>query len=149
MGDTSDLRIIYACKNNPQQGQTCIKIIYTADVIQGSGWACVYWQNPANNWGTQPNAGYDLSGATKLGFWARGEKGGEIVEFKMGGIVGEYGDSDSASSGPVRLTSDWTEYSIDLTNLDLSYITGGFCISMSAVESPDGAIFYLDEIVYE
>jgi len=38
----------------------------------------------------------------KLSFWARGDKGGEkIAEFKVGGITGEHGDSDSASIGPV------------------------------------------------
>ncbi len=149
MGDTSDVRIVYACKDDPHQGQACIKIIYTADVIQGSGWAGVYWQNPANNWATQPNAGYDLTGAKKLSFWARGDKGGEIVEFKMGGIIGEYGDSDGASTGPVQLTRDWSEYFIDLTDLNLSHIIGGFCFSISAVENSDGAIFYLDDIVYK
>ena len=35
-------------------------------------------------------------------------------------------DSDSASSDPINLTKEWKEYSIDLTNKDLSHIIGGF-----------------------
>ncbi len=149
MGDVSDIRMIYACKDNPHDGETCIKVRYSADMLQGAGWAGIFWQKPANNWATVPNAGYNLTGANKLTFWARSEKGGEIVEFKMGGIIGEYGDSDSASAGPVQLNTDWTEYAIDLTGLDLSYIIGGFCFSISAMESSEGSIFYLDDIVYK
>jgi hypothetical protein len=149
MGDTSDIRMTYASFDNPYEGETSIKVIYSANMLQGAGWAGIFWQNPANNWATEPDAGYNLTGATRLTLWARGEKGGEIVEFKMGGIIGEYGDSDSASTGPVQLTTDWTQYSIDLSGLDLSYIIGGFCFSISAVENSDGAVFYLDDIVYE
>ena len=148
MGDTSDVRMTYACSENPHSGSTCMKVRYSANVIQGAGWTGVFWQNPANNWGTKPNAGYNLTGAKKLSFWAKGDKGGEIVEFKMGGIIGEYGDSDGASAGPVQLTGDWVEHSIDLRGLDLSHIIGGFCFSISAMENPDGATFYLDDIGY-
>ncbi len=38
------------------------------------------------NWGSYANAGVDLRGATELQFWARGEKGGERVEFFAMGI---------------------------------------------------------------
>ena len=107
------------------------------------------WQNPANNWGAR-DGGFDLTGATKLTFWAKGEKGGEVItEFKMGGITGEYGDSDSIGMGPVVLTNEWKKYAIDLEGLDLSYISGGFCWSASKMDNPDGFVIFLDEIKYE
>ena len=148
MGDHGDLRVDQNCKDVPYSGSSCIKIIYTAKASQGARWTGIYWQNPANNWGNR-DGGFDLSGATKLTFWAKGEKGGERIEdFKMGGIMGEYSDSDSAGIGPVVLTQDWKQYTIDLRGKDLSYIIGGFCLATNADVNPEGATFYLDEISY-
>ena len=149
MGDFGDIRINQNLKGNAYSGSSAMKITYTAKGAQGARWAGVYWQNPANNWGTR-DGGFDLSGATKLTFWAKGEKGGErIEEFKIGGIMGEYFDSDSAGIGPVVLTTEWKEYTIDLRGKDLSYIIGGFCWATNADVNPEGATFYLDEIKYD
>jgi len=149
MGDWGDIKFDAGWKENPYLGTTCIKITYTANMSQGARWAGIYWQNPANNWGSI-DGGYDLSKATKLTFWARGEKGGErIEEFKVGGIMGEYSDSDSASIGPVILNKEWTKYEIDLRGKDMSYIIGGFCWATNVDVNPEGAVFYLDEIRYE
>lgn len=148
MGDTSDISLSYASKENPHAGVTCIEVMYSAALSQGAGWAGIYWQNPPNNWGAQPG-GYDLSGANKLSFWAKGENGDEIVEFKMGGIMGSCGDTDQASTGPIQLTADWQQYTIDVSMLDLSHIIGGFMFAISSMENPEGATFYLDDIVYE
>jgi hypothetical protein len=149
MGDYGDIKYDGAFKDNPYLGDTCIKIIYNGKAMQGARWAGIFWQNPANNWGGV-DAGFDLSKATKLTFWARGEKGEErIEEFKVGGIMGEYSDSDSASIGPVILNKEWTQYSIDLKGKDISYIIGGFCWATNIDNNPEGAVFYLDEIKYE
>jgi len=149
MGDYGDMKIDGNWKNNPYSGSSCLKITYSAKASQGARWAGMYWQNPANNWGSK-DGGLDLTGAVKLSFWARGENGGErIEEFKMGGIMGEYSDSDSAGIGPVVLTKDWKQYSVDLRGKDLSYIIGGFCWSTNADVNPEGATFYLDDIKYE
>lgn len=148
MGDYGAIKVDPAWKNEPHSGKSCIKWTYTGEIPQGAGWAGVYWQNPANNWG-RVDGGFNLSGAKKLTFWARGEKGGEIVEFKMGGINGEFADSDSNSTGRVELTKEWKQYSIDLAGLDLSYISGGFVWVASKIDNPDGFVFYLDDIRYE
>jgi len=144
---SQDLKFDQSWKEDPYLGDTCIKISYKDN--SGIRWAGVYWQHPANNWGAV-NSSYDLSGAARLTFWARGKKGGErIEEFKVGGIMGEYSDSDSASIGPVILNKEWTRYTIDLRGKDMSYIIGGFCWSTNADVNPEGVIFYLDEIKYE
>jgi hypothetical protein len=149
MGDYGDLKIGTTSTEDPYLGTTCVKIIYNGKIAQGARWVGMYWQNPANNWGSI-DAGYDLSRAVKITFWARGAKGGErIEEFKMGGIMGEYSDSDSAGIGPVILNKEWTQYSIDLKGKDLSYVIGGFCWSTNVDVNPEGAVFYLDEIKYE
>ncbi|MBU4343293.1 MAG: hypothetical protein KKG21_04715 [Candidatus Omnitrophica bacterium] len=149
MGDYSDIAIDTASFENPHSGTTCIKIVYSNDVSQGARWGGVYWQNPANNWGDR-QGGYDLTGAAKLSFWVRGENGGErIEEFKIGGITGLYPDSDIAGIGPVLLSTEWTQYEIDLRGKDLSYISGGFAWATNLDVNPEGATFYLDDIRYE
>jgi len=149
MGDYGDITTDDGCTTDPHSGKHCMKITYNAKGAQGAGWMGIYWQNPANNWGTM-KGGYDLSQYTKLTFWARGEKGGEVInEFKVGGITGAYPDSDATSMGPITLSKDWKQYEIDLKGLDLSFISGGFEFSASKAENPDGFTIYLDDIKYE
>ena len=149
MGDYSDAKIDANSFDNPHSGTTCIKVTYSNAASQGARWAGMYWQSPANNWGDK-KGGFDLTGAKKLTFWARGEKGGERgEEVKLGGITGLYPDSDIAGIGPVMLTEEWKKYEIDLSGKDLSYISGGFCWSTNLDVNPDGAVFYLDDIKYE
>lgn len=137
-------------KQDCYDGSSCIKIVY--DIVcsrEDQKWAGIYWLNPANNWGKQ-KGGFNLEGAQRLTFWARGEKGGErIEEFKIGGIAGDYPDSDMAMIGPVLLTKEWREYSIDLRGKDLSYISGGFSWSTFVDVNPQECAFYIDNIQYE
>jgi len=129
-------------------GRTSVKITYKA---KGSeGWAGVYWLSPANNWGKVKGAGFDFSKARKMTFWIRGEKGTEVVtEIKVGGVAGgAYPDSDVAGLGPLKLSTDWDQYTLDLTGKDLRHIIGGFCFVLRRADNPNGAIFYIDEIVF-
>jgi len=149
MGDYGDIKLDIGSTQDPYLGDTCVKITYTGEGTQGARWAGIYWQHPPNNWGAI-DAGFDLTKATKVTFWARGEAGGErIEEFKIGGIMGEYSDSDTAGIGPVVLNKEWTQYTIDLRGKDLSSIIGGFCWATNVDVNPNGATFYLDEIKYE
>lgn len=150
MGDYSDIKVNVQSTEAPYSGETCIKTTYTNARTQGQGWAGVYWMNPANNWGTTPKAGFGIGKATKLTFWAKGAKGDESVTFKMGGIFnGPNPDSDVAQVGPVKLTKDWQQFTIDLRGKDLSYVIGGFCWATDMDSNPDGITFYLDDIRYE
>ena len=149
MGDYGDIKYEGSSKEDPYLGDSCIKIIYSGKKTQGSGWAGIFWQNPANNWGNV-DAGFDLSKATSLTFWAKGAKGGErLEEVKVGGIMGEFSDSDSVVIGPVILNKEWTKYTIDLKGKDASYVIGGFCWAINVDNNPEGATFYLDEIKFE
>lgn len=134
------------------EGKSCVKVIYDIECSKkGRNWAGIYWLNPADNWGER-KGGYHLSGATKLTFMARGEKGGErIEEFKIGGVGRgmDYPDSDSAFIGPVILTPEWKEYTIDLRGKDLSYISGGFAWVTNTDVNPEACVFYLDDIEFK
>ena len=150
MGDYADLTLQADNTNNPYAGTTCIKITYRNRASSGARWAGIYWQNPASNWGDSEKGGINLTGVTKLTFWARGEKGEErIEEFKMGGLSGPYPDSATANIGPVILTPEWKQYTIDLVGKDLSHVIGGFAWSANLDNNPNGCTFYLDEIRYE
>ena len=121
---------------------------------------------PSPNFGTVLNAGIDLSGATALTFWARGQQGGEVVDFFMGGVgwtgnavnspcvPGFAGPCPAPDSTPAvkitkTLTTQWTQYSIDLANKDLHYVLGGFGWGVDGALNPNGAVFFLDDIQYE
>jgi len=149
MGDWEDLTFDDAWTANARKN-TCIKITYSGRAGQGNKWAGIYWQHPANNWGNSPTGGFDLTGATKLTFWARGEEGGEKIDtFKVGGINGAHPDSSMSQLSSVTLTKEWTEYTIPLEGKDLSRIIGGFCWATSKALNPRGLTMYLDDIRFE
>jgi hypothetical protein len=129
---------------NAKEGATCLKVDYRA----ADNWAGVVWQSPANDWGDAPG-GHNLTGAKKLTFWARGEQGGEKVNFLVGIIGSEkkYPDSDKAELKDVTLTKDWQPYSIDLEGKDLTQIKTAFGWTLAGQGKP--VTFYLDEIRFE
>ena len=148
-------------------GITCITAHFKAT---GNNWGGWYFMNgvlgstdrqPIPNWGTLANAGYDLSGATSLQFWARGQTGKEVIEFFAFG-VGRDADSgnptapypDSAhkvSAGLKTLSTSWTQYTIPLTGLDLQYVLGGFgwvAAAANQANTQQSITFYLDNIQF-
>ncbi len=141
-----------AWQYDPHDGKTSVRILYDTSCSKaGRKWAGIYWQNPADTWGDR-KGGYDLTGAVRLTFWAKGEIGGErIEEFRTGGlgVNNLYPDSDSAFIGPVILTNEWKQYMIDLRGKDLSYISGGFAWVANVESNPHHCTFYLDDIRFE
>lgn len=147
MGDTMDLNISAARIPSPSGSDHCLRIRYIPEGIWQ--WVGVYWQNPANNWG-QVKGGYNLKGAQKLTFWIKGKNGFErITGIKIGGITGKHSDSDSFTTNSIVLSENWKKFEIPLEGLDLTYISGGFCIVLRREDNPGGCEFYLDDICYE
>ena len=137
------------CDKSPHSPPVCIKVTYKPDP---KGWGGLYWQNQADNWGDKPGDNLSKSGYKKVTFFARGEKGGEIVEFKAGGINTpgkKYKDSFEVAMGKVTLEKKWNQYTISLEGKDLSSVIGGFCWVASKSANPKGVTFYLDDILYE
>lgn len=139
-----------AHRMKPHSAPTSIKITYSFGPTR---WGGIYWQNEPDNWGDRPGANYSGKGFTKITFWARGETGNEIVEFKAGGIdnrVKRYRDSFAATIGRVTLTREWRLYQIDVSKADLSSVMGGFCwVASSDYNSTKSITFYLDDIFLE
>lgn len=149
MGDFQGLYISEGWPMNTHTGPSCIKISYKRKGELTNKWVGVYWQAPENNWGNK-DGGFDLTGAKKLVFWIRGEKGTEVIDnILVGGIKGDKGDSCSVSVGPIDLTQEWQMIEIKLDNQNLSHIIGGFGFSINLASNPENFIFYLDDIYYE
>jgi hypothetical protein len=144
MGTTAAIKLDDKWTDNPHSGATCMRITFDAN----TGFGGIAGQNPPNDWGDLPG-GLDISGATKLTFWARGENGGELVTFKMGilGADKKYADSASAETPEIRLSKQWKQYTIDLEGKDLRRVKTGFVWALSAHGTP--VTFYLDDIRYE
>jgi hypothetical protein len=127
---------------NPHAGTACIKMRFTGDV---GSWVGVAWQHPANNWG-EMDGGHDLSGATQLELWARGEYGGE--RFNIGvGLLGPdtaYPDSGKTSVENIVLKREWQRYRIPLKKIDLSSLKTGFVVTLTGQRT--SVTVYLDSI---
>ena len=147
----------------PHAGATCIQFAYQpsapfAGVVMLNGVLPAGTVAPLPNMGEVHNAGIDLSGATSLVFWARGERGGERITFYMGGSGYEGGtgdvlpgvepDSTTSLSRAFTLTNKWKAYSIDVARANLSYVLNGFGWVASSKDNPGGAVFYVDDIQY-
>ncbi|MBD3342747.1 MAG: hypothetical protein GF353_26860 [Candidatus Lokiarchaeota archaeon] len=150
MGDIGDIILNDNFTNTVHTGRSCIQIQYSAKMSHNKGWSGIYWQYPDKNWGDSPDA-RDLTGATRITFWARGQKGGERVEFKTGGINGKYKDSMGGpySTGVLNLSTGWEQFTINLKGKDLSHVIGGFCWVASSALNPKGCIIYIDDIIFE
>lgn len=160
MGDIGDIHLTETFEGNPHSGKTSIRVIYDTKGVGPNEcnyappckWAGVYWQEPPNNWGKDAfwaGRGFDLSGYSRLLFWARADKLC-TVQFEVGGIIGPYGDSLAfPRSINAKLTTDWQEFEIDLDGADLTHIIGGFAWVTNWDTNPHGATFYLDDIRFE
>lgn len=148
MGNAKALKLDPACKIRPKTGATCLRCEFGA----ATGWGAVAWQNPAQDWGDQ-RGGFDLTGAKRLVFDARGENGGEEVSFGFGTIGKEkrYFDTAKRSLGNVTLGRDWQQFEIKLDDIkspeDLSRIKTGFLFSTASNGNP--VVFYLDNVRWE
>jgi hypothetical protein len=144
MGGTDALSLDPASTDRPHSGPTCLEVRYDAPGM----WVGVAWQHPANDWGDLPG-GYDLTGARRLVFWARGAEGGEKLDVGVG-LLGRdraYGDSVRAERKGVKLGREWKRYVIDLDGRDLTRVKTPFVWSLAGRGRP--VRFYLDDIRFE
>ncbi|MEO7715754.1 MAG: glycoside hydrolase family 2 TIM barrel-domain containing protein [Capsulimonas sp.] len=143
MGNTGAIQMDPGFAENPHAGKTSLKVQYTAN----DNWGGVVWQSPANDWGEKPG-GWNVTGAKQLSFWARGDQGGEVVAFSFGliGTDKKYPDRASGKTGNVTLTKEWKQYSIDVSDLDLTRVKTGFVWVVAGQGHP--VTFYLDDIEY-
>jgi len=144
MGNHEALTLDLKSTVSPHSGETCFEMRYKAY----EGWVGVAWQHPANDWGKQPG-GFDLTGANKLTFWARGKEGGEVIDFGVGilGKDAKYYDTAKSELKGIELEQKWKQYSVDLKDKDLTRIKTPFVWTLGSKGWP--ITFYLDDIQFE
>jgi hypothetical protein len=144
MGNTKAIVMTPDCTDNPHAGKTCMKIEYQA----ADNWGGVLWQSPAGDWKGLKPGGLNLTGAGELEFWVRGAKGGEVVNFLLGGVGDNnpYADTAKGELKEVRLTTKWQKLKIPLDGRNLSRIKTAFGWSLAGQGKP--VTFYLDDIRY-
>ncbi len=139
-------------KTAPMHGETCVRMTVK---FAPPNWCGIAASCKENYWGEEPcDDAFDLREAGKLVFYARGDKGGEVIKIEAL-IAGDkrYGDSSRTklSSGPIRLERDWRrhEVKIDPRRHDLRRVVIPFSVVAVRAENSSSAItFYLDRIYY-
>ena len=126
----------------------CYRFTYTP---ASQLWAGVYWLFPADNWGSARGKKI-AAGATRVSFFAAGGAGGETVGVTVGGVADPllpYQDTLTAST-EIVLTTELTEYTLDISGQSYDSVLGGFSWTYAVPEGSSAPIeIYLDDIVWE
>ena len=135
---------------NAQSGNKCIKVSFkNCEANSGSG---IYWINNKGagecNWGDTPGNDLSPKNFTTLSFWAKGDKGGERIKFGIGGVKTANKLYKDSLDAPLfaTLTTEWVEYTINISKKNLSSVIGGFYWYSANTDNPDGATFYIDTV---
>jgi hypothetical protein len=142
MGNAKSLTLDDRWSESVFEGSHAIRMHYASR----RGWVGVAWQHPPNNWGDQ-DGGFDLTGASALEFWVRGENGGEKASFGVGLLDKntDYPDSVIVKTRMIELGSEWKKLRIDfMEGDDLSSLKVGFVVTLEAQRKP--VTVYLDSI---
>ena len=138
----------------PARGQCHVVTFTTFGTMPELTWGGVYWQYPEGNWGELPGLTVP-AGATKIKFQARGDVGGEVVGFFVGGVgaaeAKPHADGFKVDNIDITLTTDWQSYELSLpAGVDYaSGVVGGFGWGVGATDNVLPVKFYLDDIVWE
>jgi len=142
MGNAKSLTLDGDWSESVYAGSSAIRMRYTGR----RGWVGVAWQHPPGNWGDE-DGGFDLTGASALEFWARGESGGEKASFGVGLLDKKTAHPDSVivKTRMIELGSEWKKYRIGFgEGDDLSSLKVGFVVTLEGQRSP--VTVYLDSI---
>jgi hypothetical protein len=142
MGNAKSLTLDDDWKESVFEGANAIRMHYTGR----RGWVGVVWQHPPDNWGDE-DGGFDLTGASALEFWVRGESGGEKASFGVGLLdeKTDYPDSVIVKTGMIELGPEWKKFRIGFEEGDdLSSLKVGFVVTLEGQRKP--VTVYLDSI---
>lgn len=164
MGDYDKITMYECDRCNPASGEMSARITFSFDGEKK--WCGIYWlpmydfeseeneKNEAIRWEDLPGVNIyekmkiDKSLPVVLTFSVRGKEGGEKVQFKVEGVKK---NTRPVETEWLTLDKEWKQYIIDLSDIDLSNVIGGFCCVSSWDKNPgkEKIQFYLDDIQYE
>ena len=160
--DVKRLRVTHP-RRDPVRGPTCMRVEWSPE--RADSWAGIAFLSTEDDFSVYP--GRDLTGATTLSFWARGDCGNEVVELSFAGIdcrrtdaaasaltgpqapCRSWDTSESVSTGSILLEPRWRRYELDLRGRCLENVLGGFIIVFSAAPNVGECCFELDEITID
>lgn len=124
-------------------GATCMRISFTPN---GDTFGGFFFQNPADNWGQQPGLVIP-AGAKQIRVRAWGAAGGETVKFGAGIDNQEpFSDGFNTETNTIVLTTEPTEYFVDLRGQTYSSVAGGFSWVAETPSGTGSITFFLDNI---
>ena len=134
-GSDGSIMMDLSCTENPCSGSACIRITYTP--LSKNHWAGVMWLSGANNFPPNlPADGVDAGQVKQLTFCARGSGATKFfIE----------NDRKQQVTKNVRLTEDWTQYTLDIPS-DWEHICVGFGFASNGAAGK--GVIYLDDIAY-
>jgi hypothetical protein len=148
LGDVAAVEIESAATPNPATGTEGVRIRFQPRKAT-TGWAGAAFQYPEHNWGEKP--GRDLTGATKITFWARADRPMD-VGFRVSVIQsGTFRDSMSPIDRRMTLNEQWQQFTISLAGMstgrpDLSSILGVLSVSVNFATNPHPATIEISDI---
>jgi hypothetical protein len=89
----------------------------------------------------------NLREVSRLTFWARGERGEEVIEFGVGGPNVQ--PIPGRSSGLVTLQPAWEFHEIDMGGVDLTSAIAVFRWCVIDIYNRQSTVFYLDDVQFE
>lgn len=131
----------------------CTKILYNPLHSNRLGWA-------GFDIGiTQRNSKNQTCQKPMIRFKARGEKGGEALELRIGGLSNRMDDNPDIhnKSIPITLSKDWNNYEFEIFEEELDYLVNedykgylicGFGIVLNRKDNLRGCAIYLDDVEY-
>jgi len=140
----------------PRDGATCARF----DIqLQGEfQWVGIAVTGPAYRFGRpgvsfERDGAFDLTGARRLVFWARGERGDEYIQIKAA-VFGDVPNGDSArlpaATTWLPLTKAWSRYALDVSTMNLTRVVSLFAFVVDRAHNPGGTLtFYLGDIYFE
>ena len=146
MGDGENGAVVGATSCPMRAGEArglCHQFTYTRPTPAGSGWAGVYWQSPANNWGTMP--GYVIpQGAKSIAFYAWSDQPSLPATFQAGIAAA---DGFEVQSAGITLTNTPQRFVLSLGGATYTDVVGGFAWTSN---QPSGSahVIFVDDIVW-
>ena len=66
----------------------------------------------------------------------------------LGNVKTRYRETFDVTAGKLKLGTNWTEYSLYVSNADLSSVMTPFCALFHQEDNPEKAVIYVDDIQY-
>lgn len=137
------------CPSRPAGARgDCVTITYRPGP---KGFAGIFWQHPHNNWGDF--RGHEIAaGATRITFFARGNRGGKVINVGAGQAGMPLSDSFKLEEVQVAMKNEWTRHEVPFRGANYrgeNGVLGAFVFSLPGAENDETTVFHLDDIRWD